>query len=182
MNTKFDLNTIKEMYAELKKRLEPLKEYWLRLSQRDQQILTVVFILSVIVLIYTLFNSALMYRNKLIAEVEQSKLQYEESINIIRDYKRFNRTIPNDFSTPNTDVIKTDAEQILAEKDVEVTLIDSVLNIKSNNVEFDNVISFLEQLRKSYGLFPIKLKITRLPVSGFVAVSIDYVFKGEPPK
>ena len=182
MNKQIFLNTINEYYEDFKKKLEPIKEYWLRLSQRDQQILIIVFVISLIVAVYMLFNNAINYRNKLIKELENSRLQYEESISISKDYKKFSKIIPNDFSTPNSDVIKQDAQQVLLARDAEVTITDGILNVKSSEVKFDNVVSFLDQLRRGYGLFPVKMKITRLSVTGYVAISIDYIFKGEPAK
>ena len=182
MNKQIFIDTIKEFYAELKNKLEPLKEYWLRLSQRDQQILIVVFVISLIVVAYMLFNNAINYRAMLIKELENSRLQYEEAIGISKDYRKFSKITANDFITPNSDVIKQEVQQELSARDTEVTITDGILNVKSSEVKFDNVVTFLDNLRKGFGLFPVKMKITRLSIAGYVAISIDYIFKGEPIK
>ena len=177
MNTQLYIDEIKYLYSKFKKQLEPLKEYWLRLSQRDQQILIIILIMLILTIVYFMIYGAVAYRDKLTKESILNQQQYEESVILAREYKYIKRIPVLDYHTPNSDIIKQDVMQILDVKDADVTVTDNILNIKANNVSFDNVILFLEQLRKAYGMFPMSLKISKLPVSGEVALNISYNFK-----
>ena len=177
MNIHPYIEEIRTLYSKFKKQLEPLKEYWLRLSQRDQQILIIILIMLILTIVYFMIYGAVAYRDKLTKESILNQQQYEESVILAREYKYIKRISVLDYHTPNSDIIKQDVMQILDVKDADVTVTDNILNIKANNVSFDNVILFLEQLRKEYGMFPMSLKISKLPVSGEVALNISYNFK-----
>lgn len=155
-------------------RAKPLKDYWLRQSQRDQQILIVIGLVLVLMFVALIISSAIGFKNGLKTEYTMMSGQRIDAQLIARQYKELSQVTPNDFSTPNSDRVKGDAAQILETKDAEIIFADNTLNIKVANAKFESVMLFLDQLRKSYGLFPNKLKINRLPQSGYVSFNASF--------
>ena len=155
-------------------RLQPVREYWKRLTERDQQILLLGGMVLALLLIFSVISAAIDYRQ----QVKGSYLQLEryriDAQLIASNYKELANLTPNDFSSVNTDRIKGDSSQIMEVTDADVVLADNTLTVKANNVKFEAAMNFLDQLRKSYGLFPEKLKITRLSQSGYVAFSATF--------
>ena len=168
------LDKFKPILSTLAQYLTPLKDYWLRLSQRDQQVLIVVGVISGLMLIALAINSAIDFKNQwqeehLIVAQQRADAQF-----ISKQFKDISQITPNDFSDVKSDRIKGDAKQVLEIDNTEVILADNNLTIKANNVKFEAVMQFLEQLRNSYGLFPDKLKITRVSQSGYVEFSVNF--------
>ena len=155
-------------------RLKPIKDYWLRLSGRDQQVLMIVGALIAMMLIGLLISSAISFNNSLKADYAMLSAQRMDSQLIAKQYKDLSQITPNDFSSVNSDRIKGDAQQILDSKDSEIIFADNTLSVGATNVKFESLMLFLDQLRKSYGLFPAKLKITRLGSSGYVAFNATF--------
>lgn len=170
---------LKEKYQpqfdKLVTQLQPVKEYWKRLSERDQQILIIGGIFLILFTIFSIISMALSYRENLSDSYRQlGKYKIEAEV-IASSYKSLANIMPNDFSSVNSDRIREDAIQILETKDADIVLADNILTIKANNVKFEATMLFLDQLRKSYGLFPSKLKITRMSQSGYVTFSVTFI-------
>lgn len=155
-------------------RLQPLKDYWFRMPKRDQQVLMIVGVVVGIMLIILIISSAIGFKNDLKADYTSIAQQRIDAQIIAKQYKDLSQITPNDFSNVNSDRVKGDAIQVLGTKDAEVIFADNNLTIKASNVKFESVMLFLDQLRKSYGLFPNKLKITRLAQPGFVAFTTSF--------
>ena len=154
--------------------MKPVRDYWLRLSQRDQQVLIIVGAIVVLMMIILVISSAISFKNSLKADYTMLSARRMDSQLIAKQYKDLSQITPNDFSSVNSDRIKGDAQQILDTKDSEIIFADNTLSIKAANVKFESLMLFLDQLRKSYGLFPAKLKITRLGSAGYVAFNATF--------
>ncbi len=172
------LNKLKERYKpqinDLILRLQPLKEYWKQRSEREQQILIIGSIFIVIFIFFSIIGMALDYRNNLRESYHELQRYKIEAEVIAAGNKALANTTPNDFSSVNSDRIKADAAQIMDIKDADIILADNILTVKANNVKFEATMLFLDQLRKSYGLFPSKLVISRLSQSGYVALNVTF--------
>lgn len=175
---KLDAKTYLEKYKpqieKLQKQLKPLKDYWLGMSQRDQQVLMVVGSVVGLMLIMLIISSGIGFKNSLKDDYTLMAQQRIDAQIIAKQYKELSNITPNDFSSVNSDRIKGDALQVMGIKDAEVLFADNNLTIKVTSTKFDSVMLFLDQLRKSYGLFPNKLKITRLAQSGYVTFSASF--------
>ena len=148
-------------------RLQPIREYWVKLSGRDQQVLIGAGALVVLMFIIFTISSALQFSNSLQNDYSNLLEQKIDSEIIASQFKSLSDTTPNDFSTANSDRVKGDATQILDVKDAEIILSNNNLNITAKNAKFEKIMQFLDQLRKSYGLFPSTLTITRTSQSGY---------------
>lgn len=156
-------------------RLQPLNEYWKRQTERDQQILMGVGVIMVLMILAYIISSAMAYKDELQSKVivlERYKIYSEV---YARQFKDLSRVTPNDFSTVSSERIKNDATSVLGVTEPTVLLSDGTLTVKADNVKFDSVVDFLDQLRKSYGLFPDSLKVTRMSNSGYVSFSVTFI-------
>lgn len=174
IDTKAYLERYRPQLDKAMQKLKPLREYWIRQSQRDQQILIILGAAVGLMLILLVITSAVGFKNGLKEEYTGVAQQRIDAQIVAKQYKDLSQITPNDFSTVNSEKVKGDATQILGVKDADVILADNTLSIKATNVKFESVMLFLDQLRKSYGLFPEKLKITRLSQSGYVAFSTSF--------
>jgi type II secretory pathway component PulM len=156
------------------KQLEPIKNYWLRQTQRDQQILIIASAFVGLLIIVYIISSAVNYTNSLQQEYDSMSAQSIDVQVIARQYNDLSQSTPNDFSSVNSDRIRQDANQILEDKNADVIISDNVLTIKADSIKFDNAMLFLDELRKSYGLFPDMLKITKLPQAGYVSFNVSF--------
>ena len=175
---KLDLSIYLDKYQpqleKLQNQLAPIKAYWQRLTGRDQQILIIAGVFLGILLVAFIISSAIGFTNSLKSDYTTISQQRIDAQIIARQFKDLSLTTPNDFSSVNSERVKGDAAQTLAIKDTDVIIADNTLTVKANNVKFEAAMSFLDQLRRSYGLFPDKLKITRLSQSGYVALSVSF--------
>ncbi|MCX8514565.1 MAG: hypothetical protein RL017_72 [Pseudomonadota bacterium] len=156
------------------KQLDPVKNYWLRQTQRDQQILIIASAFVVVLMIVFIISSAVGYTSNLDNQYNSLTAQNIDAQVIARQYNDLSQITANDFSSVNSDRIRQDANQILDDKNADVIIADNVLTINANSIKFDNAMLFLDQLRKSYELFPDALKITRLPQSGYVSFHVSF--------
>ena len=70
-------------------------------------------------------------------------------------------------------------QQILKVKDPNISVDSGVLTISAQNVTFNDVTLFMEQLRNSYALFPQKLTITRSVTSGYVTLNATFLVNND---
>ena len=154
--------------------LKPIVDYWVRLSRRDQQILMVAGGVIGLMFLVLIITSALQFKNTMEQDYTSLAIQKIDSQIIANQYKNLSLITPNDFSSANSDRIKADVAAIIDVKDAEILLDDNNLNIKAKNVKFEKITQFLDQLRKSYGLFPNRLIITRSSQSGYADFQVGF--------
>jgi type II secretory pathway component PulM len=166
---KFDNSTLNLWLDNLQERLNNVVAYWMRLSSREQQLLGISSILIVLFIIFSIIGSAIDLSNNL----EKNYIQYEwyqlNAQSMAKEYKQLNQITSNELSQVTREKVKEDIIQVLDVKNPDVIIADNMITINIANAKFELVILLLEQLRKSYGLFPTKLKFTRLLQSGFIA-------------
>ena len=169
-----DIDRYQPLIDNLMLRLRPLKDYWIRSSARDQQILMGVGAIIALMLISLIISSALQFRVNLENNYNIMAAQRIDSEVIASQYRDLSQTTPNDFSSVNSERIKGDAAQILDVKDAEIIIADNTLSVKAKNARFEKILQFLDQLRKNYGLFPSTLTITRGTQAGYADFKVSF--------
>lgn len=165
---------LKDLVMELRLRLKPLENYYMSKTEREKQILLIGGVCLVLTFVYLMISSVVSFGNDLEASYNTIQNYRADADDLVRRYKYISKLTPNEFSTVSVDRVKGDVTQVLDTKNPDVQIIDSTLTIKVSKAKFTNVIELLNQLRKSYGMYPDKLKITRLSDSGFVAFNVSF--------
>ena len=164
---------------ELKVKLKPAIDYFKHLTPREQQILGIGGILLGIMLVFLIVNWAIDFQKNLQKDYEYMQTYWLDSEELIKEYKEIVKLTPNEFSKVKLEQIKGDVALALSVKEPDVTLNENKLNINVPNAPFAGVMILLNQFRKSYGIFPDKLKITRLSNSGYVSFSASFTVEQE---
>jgi type II secretory pathway component PulM len=164
---------------ELKIRLKPLNEYWLKLTNRERLLILTAVVAISITLIMLLISSSMDMLESLRVKAQNNKNNEKIALFLKRQYQKLNE-LPNiSFVNLSIEKIKKDATQILDTPQADITLDDNTLRVNINSAKFSSSLLFLDQLRKSYGLFPLTLSITRLPEGGLVSVSATFSTEGK---
>lgn len=178
---KIDL-TLNKIKAEVKvlaiNKLLPLIDsttnYWKHLSEREQWIIKIGGGIITITLIFLIISSAIDFKNNLANTVTTNNAMLANTKTLANQLKDLRENSPNNFTTVAADKIKDDVKQIFAIKNPNIAFADKILTIQIPEVKFELVMLFLDQLRKSYGIYPTQLKITRSSQSGFVNFSATF--------
>jgi len=165
---------IKDLIVELKVRLKPVENYYLSKTERERQILIVGGACLLLAIVYLMISSIVGIGSDVESSYNTIQSYRADANDLIKRYKYISKLSPNEFSTVNVDRIKGDISQALDVKTPDVQIIDSTLTVKVSKAKFSNVMELFNQLRKSYGIYPDKLKITRLSDSGFVAFNVSF--------
>jgi type II secretory pathway component PulM len=168
-NPRFEL-----LLRELKVRLKPAVEYFKNLTPREQHILSIGGIILGISLIFLVVTAAIDLQRNLQKDYEYMQTYRMDAEELIKEYKEIIKLTPNEFDKVKLEQIKGDVIQALNVKEPDVTLIENKLSITIPDTQFTGVIILLNQFRKSYGIFPNKLKITRLSNSGYVSFNATF--------
>jgi type II secretory pathway component PulM len=154
---------------------QPLADYWNNLTTREQQFLYAAGGFIGLLLIALLVSFILSISNSLVENVIRIEQYRQDAAVMAKEYRDLSQTSGNQFSSVSVDKIKGDATEVLNAKSPNIVLQDNVLQISVDSAKFEAVTAFLDQLRKSYGLFPSKLTITRLSQSGYVALNATFM-------
>ena len=170
---------MKDKLVVLKKQIEIYKKdanrYWVALQPREQQLLAGGGVILIILAIYWLISSASNIQDGLNASVLKLSKDSIAAISISKQYKEINSIAANNINQVRNDQVRDDVVSALENKTVDVMLQDGVLTINVGDAEFSKVTILLDQLRKSYGLFPATVNINRLSKSGHVAFNATFV-------
>lgn len=165
--------SVQQIQLWLSPRLTPLinkaRAMWLRLSQRDQHILILGSILVGFMFLFLVIGSAIDLQNDLHNNLIKTEQQVAYTKTLTTRLKDLSQITANEFSTPTADKIKGDITQLFDVKNPDVALVDKTLTISIPSARFERVMLFLDQLRKSYGIFPSELQLTRISPSGYVS-------------
>jgi|GEM_PF-6297920 len=164
---------VAKIIEQLKVRVKPVVEYYHRLNEREKQIVFFGGILVILVFFYFLISAAYAFQSGLqkeymVVQTYQADVQYLSKL-----YKDINNLTPNEFSPVSVDTIKGDLESITENKP-EVEQIGNTLTINISQVKFSDIMDVLNQFRKSYGIFPDNVRITRLSEAGYVSFSASF--------
>jgi type II secretory pathway component PulM len=155
-------------------RLQPVLAYYTRLSERERHLLMIGGALIGLMLAFSLISSAINLQTSLQEQYLKTEQYRLDAKVMAKQYKGLSQITNNEFSQVSRDRIKGDMKEVLDISDPQVILADDNLKIDVPNASFESVMLFLDQLRKSYGLFPTTLNITRLTQSGYVAISATF--------
>ncbi len=159
-------------------RLKPVYAYWEKLSDREKQLVTILGGVIGLFILVSIFSSAISFRKALEARDMQLERYKMEALVMYKEYRDLSSISANQFSSANADQIKADISEVLDVKNPNVVVQDNVLSIDVDNADFKSIMLFLDQMRNSYGLFPDKLKITRLSKSGYASFSVTFILEG----
>lgn len=164
---------VAKIIEQLKVRVKPIVEYYHRLNEREKQIVFFGSILVILVFFYFLISAAYAFQSGLqkeymVVQTYKADVQYLSKL-----YKDINSLTPNEFSPVTVESIKGDLESI-SENKPDIELIGTNLTINISQVKFSDIMDALNQFRKSYGIFPDKVRITRLSESGYVSFSASF--------
>lgn len=165
---------IKNLINILNTKSKPLINYYLSKTERERQILLIGVGFIVLSILYLMINSIISFGEDIGNSYKTMQSYRADADDLIKRYKYISKLTPNEFSTITVDRIKGDVSQELDIKNPDVQIIDSTLTIKVGKAKFINVMQLFNQLRKSYGIYPDKLKITRLSDSGFVSFNVSF--------
>jgi type II secretory pathway component PulM len=153
-------------------RLEPylkeLKDYWRSLSEREQFIVKVGVISLGLMFLFLIASSMFNLENSLKESIKINGTNLSNAKMLNLQQQDLATITANEFTGVTSEKVKGDITQLFTLKTPDVALNDNTLIINLPGVKFDLVMLFLDQMRKSYGIFPDKLKIYRSNQSGMV--------------
>src|SRR5579863_301232 len=152
---------VAQIIEQLSARVKPVVEYYHRLNEREKQIVFFGGILVILVVFYLLIGAAYTFQNSLqkeymIVQTYKADVQYLSKL-----YKDMTSLTANEFSPVTADSIKGDLGSI-SENKADVGQIGNILTVNISEAKFSDVMDALNQFRKTYGIFPTKVRITRL--------------------
>lgn len=160
------------VYKKLLLNIDILKTYYFKLSKREQSFLFAALVFIIFILFIIIILSMIKIKNNFDNDIVNNKKLLLEVNNLASSYKQITLLMPNTYTEPTNEKISADINDVLHIKNADIRVDNQVVTINIDNVEFNLLIIFLDEMRKSYGLFPSKLKIAKQSKSGFVACNI----------
>lgn len=164
----------KQLLTDIKRSLKPILDYYYSRTRREQQLLIGLGIFALLYIIYFLING--LYNMQ--QDVENQYKTYQSYNNSIaymaKQYKHVSQLTPNEFSAVTIERITADIVAVLGVQSPDIQLIEKTLVIQVSRAQFSKVMNLINQLRKSYGIYPTKLDITKLTDSGYVTLNISF--------
>lgn len=164
---------IRLLIDKINERLKPVIEYYKRLNEREKQIVFFAGILAILMFFYLIISAAYSFQKGL--EKEYAVIQtYKADVDFLsRVYKDINILTPNEFSQADVNTLKNDLTAI-STNPPDIQQIEDVITVNISQAKFSDILNLLQQFRKSYGLFPSKVRVTRLSESGYVSFSASF--------
>lgn len=173
---KLDYSKLKKILAELHEQAKPLIIKWGKLTPREKGLLVTLVGACALFILVSIIGSFIGISDSVSQRHATLQSYHMEAKGLNYEYQQLSKMVPNQFTEVTKTKIAQDMTQILGAKDPNVTLTNGELTVKTDNASFESVALFLEQLRKSYGLFPEKLIVTRLATSsGYVSLNATFV-------
>ncbi len=158
----------------IKIKLQPLINRWTKFTPREKQLLLVISAIFSLFIIFSIIGSCIDLTNRVYNKYATLQ-SYKISAKMLnKEFNDLNQVSTNTYSEVSVSRIQGDVSQALSIQTPTITIQDNLLTIKADNVLFEPVILLLEQLRKSYGIFPNKLKITQSK-SGYVTLNATFM-------
>ena len=140
---------------------------WIQFSTREKQLLIVSFVVIGIFIFISIIDASVGFLHN----INQRYIVLQNSTSVAQalkvEYKTLLTINNNEFNTVDLAKIQGDVKNALNIDNSEITFQDNMLIIVAKNVSLQATILLLEQLRKSYGIFPDKVK--------FIKTSPSYV-------
>ncbi len=142
--------------------LNPVIIYWKNLNERERKLIILAGILLSFIITFFIISGLITWKNNLIIEFTNKQKYLLEADYISKQYKDVIQTSSNEFSTVKTEQIRNDITNLLDNKNVNITLENNSLFINVDSAKFESIMLLLDQFRKTYGIFPDTLKITKI--------------------
>lgn len=168
---------IEKLKTKFQPQLAKIYVWWNQLQPREQKLVGGLGLFLVLSILFLGINGLISYKSR-VAEIVESLNRYtvfakQAAVN----YKNIKSVEANSFNSVSTEQIKGDVAQVLQTKEPNVLIQDGQMTISVPNAEFTQVMTLLDQLRRSYAIFPSQLTITRQSRSGFVSFSATFWVK-----
>lgn len=163
----------------IKEKIPGLQSFWIKLTNREKLLLGVMSVSILIFILVTIISAAIGFADSLKSSYTMLQTDRIKVTSMNKTYTSLLKTSGNEFSPVKLERIKEDITQILNIKTPDATMQDGVLIIKVDNITFESSMLFLDQMRKSYGLFPEKLVITTAFNPGFIAFRATFKVEEE---
>lgn len=154
---------VKPVYDNLENRFKML-------SYREKIIVAAMGILIVCYLIFVSISSIITYRNNLQNTVNNLNTISVSVDQIANRYKSLKNIQPNTTNKIELNNLKQEIKTALQVNNVDVDVQDNQITISGSMVSFEKVILLMEQLKKSYNVFPDKASFVKAK-SGMVSFS-----------
>lgn len=150
------------------------KKRWLQLQPREKQLLILLSGFLALFLMFVLVGNLIRYKSDLENEVHNLAMVSSYSERMAITYQAVNKIQANSFSQVNLKQVKGDIAQVLQVKDPNILIQDGQMTMSFPLARFEDVVTILEQFRRSYGLFPSQVNLISLPQSGYVSFSATF--------
>lgn len=157
------VNKVKPVYDNLENRFKML-------SYREKIIVAGMGILIVCYLIFVSISSIITYRNNLQNTVNNLNTISVSVDQIANRYKSLKNIQPNTTNKIELNNLKQEIKTALQVNNVDVDVQDNQITISGSMVSFEKVILLMEQLKKSYNVFPDKASFVKAK-SGMISFS-----------
>lgn len=175
------ISKLKLQSERLKKQLMPkiqlLINRWQLLQAREQQLLMLMAVVAVLSIVFYGVTGIIKYNDRITREVvnlNQFRIFSKQAAN---SYKVLNKVQANTFNQVNLVQVKADVVQVLQIKDPDILIQDGQMTVNVPNVQYNQVVTLLEQFRRSYALFPSQVNITRQSKAGYVSFNAIFWVK-----
>lgn len=173
---KLDYSKLKKLLADLHEQAKPLITKWGKLTPREKGLLVTLVGVCALFILVSIIGSFIGIAGSISKQHTTLQSYQMEAKGLNYEYQQLSKMVPNQFTDVTKTKIAQDMTQILGVKDPNITITNGELTVKADSASFESVALFLEQLRKSYGLFPEKLIVTRLATSsGYVSLNATFV-------
>jgi hypothetical protein len=143
-------------------KINPLLKKWELISKREKSLIILLGIVFILYLMINLFISIVNFTEEISIKNNNLQLMLVKATKLEKEYENISQFSPNKFSEVTINKIKDDMNQIMDIKYPNIILEDNLLVIKGENIKFENVIQLLGQFRNTYGIFPLKLVLTKV--------------------
>lgn len=154
--------------------LKVIKDYWLKLSEREQLIVKFGAVSLGLMFLFLIASSMFRLEDNLKESIRINSTNLGNAKILNLQVQDLSTMTANEFTSVTAEKIKDDITQLFSVKAPDVAINDNTLIINIPGVKFDLVMLFLDQMRKSYGIFPDKLKIYRANQSGLVDFYVTF--------
>ena len=168
---------IDKLKAKIEPQINKLVARWEQLQPREQKLVGGLGIFAIISVLFLAVSGLVSYKAKISNMVENLNRFTVFSKQAALNYKNIQSVEANTFNSVTTDQIKGDVAQVLQTKEPNILIQDGQMTISVPNAQFTQVMTLLDQLRRSYAIFPSQLTITRQSRSGFVSFSATFWVK-----
>ena len=159
----------------LKSKFQPqinqLKNKWSQLQEREKLLVAIMVACLGFTIVYFSVDAIVRYKKSLRSQVvslNEFVLYANQSAD---SFKYLSKLEAKSITTPSLEQIKSDVTQVTAIENPGVNLQDGQLCITIQELQFNQAMALLDQLRRSYGLFPSQLTMNRQAKDGYVSFS-----------